>query len=125
MIDLAPRNSRVRRHLHGRAVLRRNHPAADEITDLIRRKLFSSQHRKHAGHACRWVRVDAFDGGMRVRRAHKTRMTLPRSVDVVGVMPPACDKPMIFFPTHRRADPRCGHWTYLPRKRLHMACSGG
>ena len=50
MVCLALRDRRMRRHLHLRAVLGRDHPAANEIADLVRGNLGAGEHREHAGH---------------------------------------------------------------------------
>jgi hypothetical protein len=42
---------RMRRHFHRRAVLGMNHPAADEIADLVGRELRAGQHRDTPGEA--------------------------------------------------------------------------
>ena len=107
---LARRDRRMRRHLHRRAVLGMDHPAADQIADLVGRKLGAGQHRDHAGHSSRRGDVDLLDPGVRMRRAHEHRAGLARPADVVGVLALAGDEAEVFLAAHRCADPGRGHW---------------
>ena len=58
VVCLAVRERRMRRHLHLRAVLGRDHPAANEVPDLVARKRGAGEDRKHARHFGRGGAVD-------------------------------------------------------------------
>ena len=114
MAGLAAGERRMRRHLHRRAVLGMDHPAADEIADLVGGKLGAGEHRQHARHAGGRLGVDRFDRGVGVRRADEIGKGLARPVDVVGVMALAGDEAVIFLAAHRGADPGCAHGGFPP-----------
>ena len=76
--DLARRDRRMRRHLHRRAVLGMDHPAADEIADLVGGQLLAGQHRDHARHFFGRLDVDLLDPRMRVRRTQEKAARLAR-----------------------------------------------
>jgi hypothetical protein len=115
MAGLAVGERRMRRHLHRRAVLGVDHPAADEIADLVGRKLRAVKDRDHAGHAGRLVDVDRFDRGVSVRRTDEIGIGLAGPVDVVGVVALAGDEAVILLAAYRGADPGCSHGIFLPR----------
>ncbi len=91
-----------------------DHPAADQIADLVGRKIGAGQHRDHAGHRLAAVDVDLLDLGVRMRRAHEHRAGLARPADVVGVLALAGDEAEVFLATHRRADPGRSLMASLP-----------
>ena len=115
MVGLAVRERRVRRHLHLRAVLGRDHPAADEIADLVAGKLGAGEHREHARHCRRGRAVDRLDPGVGVgQSAGNRRRHCPGRFDVVGVVTLAGDEALVLFAAHRRTDPGCAHGGLLP-----------
>ena len=101
---LARRDRRMRRHLHRRAVLGMDHPAANEIADLVGREIRAGEHGDHARHRGGRLGVDALDLGVRMRRAQEHRARFARPADVVGVLALAGDEAEVFLATHRRAD---------------------
>ena len=114
VVRLAVRERRMRRHLHRRAVLGRDHPAANEIADLVARKLGAGEHREHARHFGRGGAVDRFDPRVGVGRAQEIGVALPRTVHVVGVVTLAGDEALVLFAAHRRTDSGCAHGGLLP-----------
>ncbi len=109
MAGLADRKRRMRRHLHGRAVLRQHGPAADQVAKLAFGKFRAGRHAHHAGHAGRRLGVDAPDLGVRMRGANEIDMGLRRTGHVVGVLALAGDETEIFLAAHRSADSGCTH----------------
>ena len=109
VVRLVAGDRRMRRHLHRRAVLRRDRPAADQIADLVGREIGAGQHRDDAGHAFRFGAVDLLDLRVRVRRADEIDVGLARAVDVVGVLALAGDEPVVFLAADCRADPGRAH----------------
>ncbi len=105
----------MRRHFHRRAILGVDHPAADQIADLVAGELRAGEHREHAGHGGGGFGVDRFDRRVRMRRADEIGKSLARPVDVVGVMARAGDEAAIFLATHRCADTGSTHWHCLRR----------
>ena len=114
MVGLPVRERRVRRHLHLRAVLGRNHPAANEIADLVACKLGAGENREHARHFRRGRAVDRLDPGVGVGRAQEIGAALPRTVHVVGIVTFARDEALVLFAAHRRTDSGCAHGGLLP-----------
>jgi hypothetical protein len=102
--DLAGGERRMRGHLHRRAILGVDYPAADQIADLVGGKLRAGEHREHARARERGFRIDALDGRMRMWRAHEHRMGLPGAVDVIGVMAVPRDETLILLAADRRTD---------------------
>src|SRR5262249_40903236 len=96
-------------HLHGRAVLGVNHPAADEISDLVGGKLGAGEHGEHAGRGRRFRGIDLLEPRVGVRRAHEISVGLSRPADVVGVMAFAGDETLVLLAAHRGADPGRAH----------------
>ncbi len=115
VVRLAMGDRRVRRHLHLRAVLGGDHPAADEIADLVGGKLGAGEHREHARHGGGRLGVDLPDLGVGMGRAQEIGMGLARTVDVVRVMTLAGDEALVLFAAHRRADAGRAHGGFLPR----------
>ena len=109
MAGLAVGERRMRRHFHRRAVLGMDHPAADQIADLVVGEVGAGEHRDHARHRGRRFGVDGFYRGMRVRGANEISVGLARAGDVVGVVALTRDEALIFFPAHRGADPGSAH----------------
>ena len=109
------RQRRMRRHLHRAAVLGMDHPAADQIAQLVDREIGAGEHRHHARHFTRCRGVDALDARMGMGRADETGMGLAGSVDVGGVVPLAGDESLVLFAAHRRADAGRAH-AFLPSR---------
>jgi hypothetical protein len=109
MAGFAVGEHRMRRHFHRRAVLGMNHPAADQIADLVAGELRAGEHREHARHGGRGFGVDRLDRRMGVRRADEIGESLARPVDVVGIVARAGDEAAIFLAAHRSADPGRTH----------------
>src|SRR5439155_571734 len=96
-----------------------DHPAADEIADLVGSKLGAGEHREHARHRLRGLGVDRLDLRVRVRRPQKMDIGLARPVDVVGVLALAGDKAEVFLAAHRRADTGRAHGGLLRQHLLY------
>jgi hypothetical protein len=109
MTRLADGERRMRRHLHGRAVLGQDHPAADQVAKLALGELRTGHDSDDAGHAGGRLGIDALDLGVGVRRADKVNVRLPRPADVVGVLALAGYETEIFLAAHGGADPGCTH----------------
>ena len=118
VIRLLVGDRRMRRHLHRRAVLRRDRPAADQIADLVGREIGAGQHRDDARHALRFRAVDLPDLRVRVRRADEIDVGLARTIDVVGVLALAGDEPVVFLAADCRADPGRAHGVSSSGNRL-------
>ena len=114
MVRLAMGDRRMRRILHLRAVLGRDHPAANETADLVGGKLGAGEHREHARHRRRRLAVDAPDLGVGMRRAQEVGLALAGTVDVVGVVALAGDEALVLFAAHRRTDTGRAHGSLLP-----------
>jgi len=105
--DEAHRFRRHRRpcaHLHRRAVLGCNCPAANQIADLVIDDLLSREHADHAGHFHGRRGIDALHLGMSVRTAHEVGMGHAQQLDVVDVAASACDETPIFLAHHAGAN---------------------
>src|SRR5262249_6846327 len=107
---------RMRCHLHWRAVLGMDHPATNQISDLVAGKLFAGEHGDYAGHCLGGRNIDALDLRVSVRRADKDSPGLTRPDNVVGVLALTGNKAEVFFSAHRRADTRRAHGGLLPLK---------
>ena len=105
---------RMRRHLHRRAVLGMDHPAADQTADLVGRKLRAGEHVDHAGHGLGRADVDLLDLGARVRRAYEHGAGFARPDHVVGISAVSGDEANVFLTAYRRADPGRAHGGVLP-----------
>ena len=121
MAGLADGERRMRRHLHRRAVLGMDHPAADQIADLVGGQFGAGEHREHARHAGA-AGVDRFDLGVRVRRAHEIGVGLAGPIDVVGVVALAGNEALILLAAHCGADTGRTHG-FLPVDRECVRCS--
>src|SRR5215470_8797360 len=86
-----------------------DHPAANEIADLVGGKLGPGEHREHAGRGRGFRRIDALESRVRVRRAHEIGVSLSRPADVVGVVAFAGDETLVLLAAHRGADPGRAH----------------
>src|SRR5262249_28476550 len=69
----------MRRHLHWRAVLGVDHPPADQIADLVCRKLFAGEHVDDAWHCLGRRHINALDLRVGVRGADERRPGGPRA----------------------------------------------
>ncbi len=115
MARFADGERRVWRHLHRRAVFGMDHPAADEIADLVGGKFGTGEYRKHTRHAGGSLGVDRFDRGVGVRGADEKGVALTGAVDVVGVVALAGDEAVVFLAAHCGADPGRTHGSLLRR----------
>jgi hypothetical protein len=124
MADLAVRQRRMRRHFHRRAVFGVDHPAADQIADLVGGKFGAGEDREHARRlGCRRD-VDRLDRGVGVRGSEKISVGLAGPVDVIGVMTGPGDEAAVFFAAHRGANPGRAHGFRPPgNRRLRIAYS--
>jgi len=91
-----------------------NHPAADQVADLIAGEVRAGQHGDDARHLARRLNIEAFDRGMGMRGAHEHRAGFARPADVVGVLPLAGNEADVFLAAHRRADSGRAHGGLLP-----------
>src|SRR5262249_30322226 len=96
-------------HLHRRAILGMDHPAADQIAELVGGEIGAREYCEHARHRLRCLSVDAFDACMRVGRAHEAGMGLSGTTDVGGVMALAGNESLVLFAAHRGADAGRAH----------------
>ena len=101
---------------HRRAVLGMDHPAANEAADLIGGDMLAGENGDDARHFGGCRAIDAVDGRMSVRRAHKIGMGLARAVDVIDIAAFAGDEANIFLALDRGADAGCAH-SVSPRLR--------
>src|SRR5215472_1733435 len=91
-----------------------DHPAANEIADLVGGEFGAGQNCEHARHSGGRLGANRFDGGVRVRRTEEIRVGLAGPVDVIGVMPGPGNEAAVFFAAHRGADPGCAHFLAPP-----------
>ncbi len=114
IVGFAVGDRRVRGHLHLRAILGRDHPAANEVADLVGGEFCGCQHREHARHCGGGLAVDAVDPGVGMGRAQEIRVALAGTVDVVGVVAFARDEALVLFAADRRTDSGRAHGDLLP-----------
>ncbi len=114
MVHRAGGERRMRRHLHRRAVLGVDHPAADQIADLVVGEIGAGEHRNHAGQFPGRSGIDALDFRAGVRRTHEHGAGLARPHHVIGILSLAGNKAEVFLAAHRRADPGRAHGGLLP-----------
>src|ERR1700730_1809115 len=86
-----------------------DHPAADQVADLVGGEFGSSENREHARHLGRGFDVDRFEGRVGVRRTKEIGVSLPRPIDIVGVVAGAGDEAAVFFTAYRGADTGRAH----------------
>jgi len=67
IVDFAVGDGRMRRHLHRRAVLGMDHPAADDVADAIGQQLLAIQHIDNARHGLGRGRIEIGDPRVRIR----------------------------------------------------------
>ena len=91
----------------GDAVLGVDHPAADQIADLVVDDLLAGQHGDHARHLLAGGGVDALDLGVGVRAADELRIGHAVQADVVDVAALAGDETLVFLAQRRGR--RCLH----------------
>ena len=103
------RQQRVRAHLHGRAVLGLDQPAADQVAQPVGLDVLAGEHGQHAGHGLGRGLVDAADPRMGVRAAHEVGVGLAVLVDVVGVAALAGDEALVLLADDRGADALLSH----------------
>ena len=105
--DIAHPVHRQRRpgaHLHGRAVLGVDHPAADQIADAVGLELTPGEHPDDARHGLRGRNVYALDGGVGVRAPHEHRVLHAGDDHVVDVAARAGDETPVLLARHAGAD---------------------
>ena len=107
--DLALGQRRVRARLHGRAVHRMDHPAADQAAHLVGREVGAGVDRHDARFRFRLRGVDRQDAGVGVGRAQEARVSLAGAVHVVDVLSLAGDVALVFAAEHGGADAGCTH----------------
>ena len=98
------RHRRPRAHLHRRAVLRGDGPAANQVADLVVDDLLSRQHGEHARHLQRFGCIDALDHGVRMRAADEMGVGQTHQFDVVDVTALAGDETAVFLAHHACAN---------------------
>src|SRR6266404_1513529 len=77
-----------------------NHPAADQVADLVAGKFRAGEHGDDARHGGCRLGVDALDPSVCMRRADERGVRLAGSVDVVGVMALAGDESLVLLAAH-------------------------
>ncbi len=123
--DIAHAVHRQRRpgaHLHRRAVLGMDHPAADEVADAVGLQFPARQNGDDAGHLLRRGHVDADDVRMRVRRAHEHGVLHSGHDHVVDIAPPTGDESLVFLARYPRADAFNSHGRSPPEQRELWVC---
>ena len=114
--NLALRQHRMGTGAHRRAVLRMDHPAADEPSHLVGRDILAGEDGDHAGHGPGLGGIDALQGRVGMWRAQEIGIGLAGAVDVVGVLALADQKAVVLFAAHGRADAGHSHGV-LPQGR--------
>ncbi len=112
--DLVEGQRRPCAHLHRRAVLGMDHPAADQIADAVGLQFLAGQHAVDAGHGLRLLDVDLLDLGMRVGAAHECRVFHSRHNHVVDIASGAGDEPFVFLARNACADAFDSHKSVPP-----------
>ncbi len=112
---LASRKCGMRRHLHRRAVLGVNGPAADQAAKLVEREIVAGKDRENTRHRGRCRGVDFLQLGMRMRRSQEMRDSLAGPRVIVGIVALAGDETLVFFAAHRSANSGRSHGKLLPR----------
>ena len=102
--DLADRKHRTRRVVPRLAVATDKRRCAGYIAEAIRPNVPAGEHQQHARHAPGRGHIDAFDGGVRHRRAQHEGLRHPRQRDVVGVTALPGEKAHILVAPHGLAD---------------------
>ena len=105
---------RIGAHLHRRAVLGGDRPAADQVADAVALQLLAVQDRDDARHALRRAGVEPGDPGMRVRRAHEGRILHAGDAHIVHIAAAAGDEPPVFLAQNLCADAFNTHSRNLP-----------
>ena len=98
------RHRRPRAHLHRRAVLGMDHPAADQVADLVIDDLPAGQHADHARHLHRFGAVDALHPGMGMRAADERGIGHAMQADVIHIAALAGDETLVFLANDPCAD---------------------
>ena len=91
-------------HLHRRAILGVDHPAADEVADAVGLQFLAGQHADDAGHALCLLDVDLLDLRMRVRTAHEHRVLHAGNHHVVDIAAGTGDESLVFLARYARAN---------------------
>ena len=81
-----------------------DHPAADQIADLVIDELLAGQHVNNTRHGLGGVDIDAFDFRVGVRAADERRVGHAMEADVVGVFALARDETLVFLARDPCAD---------------------
>ena len=106
---LALGQHRMGRLFHRRAVFIVDQPAAGQAADFGIRQVLADENSDHAGRFFRRVKLDRFDAGMRMRRAQEHTVGLAVQGDVVGVLPGAGQKALVFAAQDGFANRAHGH----------------
>ena len=101
--NLALREGWMGARLHRRAVLRMDHPAADEAADLVFCKILARENVDDTRHLSCLRDVDTLHQRMGMGRADEVGLGLSGPVDVAGIVAPAGNETQVFLPTYRRA----------------------
>ncbi len=99
-----PGQRRIGRGPHRRAVLRMDHPAADQAADLVVRELRAGEHADHARRTARRGGVDPRDPGVGVGAADELRIGGVLHRNIIGVVALAGDETPIFLAGDSRPD---------------------
>src|SRR5262245_4187894 len=86
-----------------------DHPAADEVADLILGEVRTGIDSKKTGRSKLGSAIARLQAPVRMRRAHEDCIDLARPVDVVGVLALAGDEALIFLAPNGSADAGGGH----------------
>jgi hypothetical protein len=82
--NLALRQNRVRRFLHGLAVTVSHLPSTRQTANTL--KIRAGKDADNAGHVCGGAGVNAIDLSVRYIRAQKIHISLTVNIDVVGII---------------------------------------
>src|SRR5215470_2245005 len=86
-----------------------DHPAADQIANLILGGVRAGENGKAARRGQRGRSIDRLQARVRVWRAHEHRVGLARAIDVIGILALAGDEAVILLAPDGSADAGGGH----------------
>src|SRR5215468_602207 len=86
-----------------------DHPAADEVADLVLGDVGTRIDSQTAGRGKRGRGIDRLQACVRVRRAHEHGIGLAWPVDIVSILALAGDEALIFLAPNGSADAGGGH----------------
>ncbi len=81
-----------------------DHPAADQIADLVIDDLLSGQYVDHAGHSLGRGGIDSLDLGVGMRAAHERGVSHAMQADIVDIAALAGDETLVFLAHHASAN---------------------